>query len=114
MKIPDTNNLSDRRFPRQRTNTLQEEPSPRQRRNAAERRRPTHTGVEHPTDTIDSVVERRRTFVKSNLKSGANADNRLEAVIFIWQASPATGESTGRCENTPAGGNHCQTDSQGR
>ena len=74
-----TNLPPDRRLPRQRTNTAPEEPRPRQYRSTAERRRPpVRTDGERPTDTVDTVVERGRAFVKKQAEKWAERKRQVK------------------------------------
>ncbi len=66
-----------RRLPRQRTGTAPErQPLPRYERTAE--RPPAHADVEHPADTVNSFVERGRTFAKKQAAKWAERKRQVK------------------------------------
>lgn len=72
-----TGPAQDRRLPRQRTGTAPErQPLPRYERTAE--RPPAHADVERPADTVNSFVERGRTFAKKQAAKWAERKRQVK------------------------------------
>ncbi len=72
-----TGPTQDRRLPRQRTGTAPErQPLPRYERTAE--RPPAHADVERPADTVNSFIERGRTFAKKQAAKWAERKRQVK------------------------------------